>query len=181
MAEALPKLSPDFRDFLIEAKQHGYGSDIKTMPPTLEGEHGALYESGPYRYIDRWVGGNLYGGFEHVSAEIDGAHVPIWSMQYIETYLHGMDEYELRQIIGKVLAQPDPNLPLRGPKSWQEADTKYFYRPVSRDSNLESFDVEEFIHQGTRRVYVARFMGGLVNRDNLETVPDKFWLESEGK
>lgn len=171
-----PELAPAFRSFLIEAKQHGYGGDIKERPDTLEEEHGAMYTSDPYRYIDRWVGGNPYAGHEVVSAKIGETRCTVWGMSYFETKLHGMTGGELQGIMGQVLPQPDPEFPVRGPREWSDGDTKYFVRKVDKTSTLERFDAEEVIAQGGRQLYIARFMGGLVNLDKLEDVKDKFWM-----
>ncbi len=154
--------SPEFTEFLIEAKQHGYGAEGNERTTTESGAYVGSYAAGPFRYVDNYVGGNPYAGFEHVSYDAGDGHKPVWAMSYYETQLD-MSGSELFAIMKKVLIQPDPDLPLRGPKEWQDGDVRYWTQPVSRGAELEKFDVEEFIAIGNRRLYTARFMGGLVN------------------
>ena len=177
MAAPSPQLSPEFTEFLLEARQHGYGTEEAAAQPLLaSGAHQVTYEQDPYSYTDLWVGGNPYAGFEHVSAKIDGQYTPIWAMTYLETKLDGMQGDELTAVLARVLRQPDPALPLRVPKHWEQDGVRYGWEVVDKTSSLAGFDIKEYVAQGGRRVYVARIMGGLVNRDNVETVQDKFWL-----
>jgi len=180
MAEAPRRLSEDFRDFLVEAKQHGYGNDITVPEETSSGSWRLTYSSGPWQYVDSWEGGSPMGGHEHVSYEVEGSYVPVWQMSYRETSENhdAISGEDLRSTLGKVLSQPDPDLPIRGPKFWQEAEIRYRLQPVHRNCAIEDFDAEEFIFNGKGpAVYVARFMGGLVNRNVLLEASNPPWLE----
>lgn len=168
MTEPAPILSQDFRKFLVEAKQHGYGTPDANESTTGSGAKVITYARDQYMYVDNFVGGNPYGGYEHVSVLEAGEYLPIWDMGYRQTYkADSFSDNKLVETLGKVLAQPKPELPLRGPIHWEEGDLRYVVQAANRDSALEDFDIEEFIYTGHRKVYVARFMGGLINKSKI--------------
>ena len=77
MAEQLPKLSQEFHDFLAEAKQHGYGSPDAQQVVTDSGARQISYQRDPYLYLDNFVGGNPYSGYEHVSVKTGYTFIPV--------------------------------------------------------------------------------------------------------
>jgi hypothetical protein len=180
VSEAIPKLNQDFRDFLIEAKQHGYGSSDAKQSTAKSGAKQIEYERGLFLYVDNYAGGNPYAGFEHVAANVDGVYLPIWGMSYYETHKHpDATDQELTDVLGQVLVQPDPRLPIRGPRRWENSGVTY---TMTSDDNLEKFEAEEWIAREIderikRVIYTAKFMGGLVNLDFVKK-GKAFWLDN---
>ncbi len=175
-----PQLSEEFREFLIEAKtEHGFGAPDVKVTPTESGGSRITYQNSHFLYVNTFEGGSPFVGHESVSIVEEGGLMPVWGMSYLATLRdkgHITDE-EVEALLGTALRQPDPALPVRGPKSLESDDFHYALRPVDKNSSLESFDVEEIVRGRERTLYVARFMGGLVNRTALEVVENKFWLE----
>lgn len=181
MSETLPKLSQDFRDFLIEAKsEHGYGQPKSKVQTNDSGGKRIRYKNVEFSYVDEFVGGSPFSGYETVSVRLSDRLHPVWSMAYFETFRSPeFSVEELSEVIGTVLTEPDPDLPIRGPKHWEVDDYRYKYQRVDRTGTLERFDVEEFIHKNGKRMYVARFIGGLVNRDVEVEASKPIWLADE--
>lgn len=167
-----------FRDFLVKAKQNGYGSEAPRMSTTASGMHVIDFVDGNFSYQDNFVGGNPFAGFEHVSyhdeerlwtpAKMD-YFVPIWGMSYYETDFEegiNLTAAHLREILGRVLQNPDKELPVRGPLGLDidlrgSGRVKYTFEP-ERGSKLGNFSAEETIRLDGRRVYVAKFIGGVI-------------------
>lgn len=165
----------EFRDFLIEAKQHGYGTPDANVVTARGGAKELWYgDADPFLYVDHFVGGNPYGGHEIVSYSLDGTQSPlsakpIWNMSYYETefdpkYITGD---QIRAILGKILPKPDIGLPVRGSSSttFDFSGTglvQYEFKP-EKGSSLSRFRAEETVRLNGQRVYAARFIGGLIS------------------
>lgn len=165
------QLPADFNEFLLEAHSHGYAEQQgeNTRLLLANGSHHISYVREPYSYTDIWVGGTPFSGMEHISRRSDEVYQPLWAMIYRQTFWDKtlLPEEELADVLNTVLAQPNPQLPLRGPKSWEKNAKVYWTRPVTSGSNLDNFDIEEFINKNGQRVYTARFMGGIVDQNNV--------------
>ncbi len=180
MMEQLPKLSKEFIDFRVEAAGHGYGTPDAIYQRVENGGKQIVYENTPFRYDDNFIGGSPYMGYETVSCLVDDGYRPIWGMTYLELFKGDIGAGELQDVLGDVLTQRDEYLPVRGPKEWQSGDTTYFYREVdeNRPSSMEQFNIEELIQHGGKTVYIARFAGGLANRDLELEATNPIWLET---
>ena len=182
----VPRLSEDFRDFLIEAKQHGYGMpDAQLVPePENSGAKVIVYERAPYLYVDNFVGGSPYLGYEHVSALVDGVYTPVWGMSYFERFRGDITPQQLGGTLGKVLASPDTSFPIRGPFEWEEDDMHYRLQPFSGSEKLEAFEAKETISRinplgNKQTLYVAEFAGKLVNRSVALEATNPTWLAND--
>src|SRR5579884_2023273 len=82
MPERLPQLSPEFREFLVEAKIKGYGSESAAKTRLESGATEIVYETDSWRYTDNYVGGDPYVGYENVAYEREGLWLPVWGMAY---------------------------------------------------------------------------------------------------
>lgn len=179
MAEATPKLNREFVDFLVEAKQHGYGSPDARRITTETGASEISYSREPYLYLDNFVGGNPYGGYEHVAVKIGYTYVPVWAMSYHETFkAAGITDKRLTEVLGQVLSKPDSELPVRGPQSWRGGAYKYKLN-FGEDASLEKFEAEEVITSRSKIIYTAKFIGGVVNLEAVAGIVKPSWLESK--
>ena len=140
----MSKLSQEFIDFLVEAKKHGYGTPDAQQRATDSGAREIAYSRDPFLYIDNFVGGNPYGGYEHVAIKTGYVFVPVWTMSYYETYKEPKtSDNELTQVLGQVLTQPaETGLPIRGPQHWEQDQYEYV---LSSEGTLEKFEAEEWI------------------------------------
>src|SRR5678809_12871 len=88
MAEQL--LSDEFREFIVDAKKHGYGSKNVRKLATPSGGTEIVYQKGDWLYTDTFIGGDPYGGFEHVSYKRQNGKnfwLPVWGMSSV-SYTH---------------------------------------------------------------------------------------------
>lgn len=155
---------PEFKDFLIESKRHGYGTPHANVAVGKGGEKIITWKAGSFYYQDSFVGGNPYCGYEFVSVDDGNGYKPVWSMSYYEPFLQAITGKQLGSVLSKVLPQPDPELPVRGPKDWEEDGFVYALRPEGEVGSLARFSVVETLTTSDgRRLYAARFMGGLID------------------
>lgn len=170
----------NFRDFLVRAKQNAYPnpSPEARVVSTTGGGREISFSEPPFTYVDQYVGGNPFGGHEYVAIKTQQVRgdvdVPIWNMSYYETEFEGginLTAAHLREILARVLQNPDEELPVRGPlglnfELFGSGLVKYTFEPDG-DSRLSSFSAEETIRLNGRKVYVAHFRGGVINKDKL--------------
>ena len=162
MAESQPNL----REFLVEAKQQGYGSTISRPIAGQLGDKKLAhinYDLG-LAYQDQWIGGNPYVGYEFVSRankNIDLSYTPIWGMAYHGGARRPEDVDVVNSWLRRALPNPDPDIPIRGPLEGIEDDTGRY--TITVDGDLEGFTAEELIMSDNRIIYVANFLGGLAN------------------
>lgn len=183
MTAPQPELSPMFREFLVEAKLNGYGSEDVVKTRLESGANEIVFEQDDWRYTDNYIGGNPYAGYESVAVkQADELWLPVWGMAYKSKPLDPeLDGATLGGLLGEFLSQPDPTLPIRGPLNAWDKSKSYRYRLThSFSSNLEDFEAGEQItrRQGEsdRILYSARFLGGLANSDNTNSRSNKPWL-----
>lgn len=184
MVEALPTLSQDFRDFLVEAKtEHGYGQPGANVEPGENGGKRLVYENSVFSYVDEFVGGAPYLGHESVAVlQPDQRLHAVWGMSYFETHRDAeLPESELGGVFAEVLSRPDETMPIRGPRKWEGDGLRYEFHLVDRTSTLEWFSAKEVVYGKGRKLYVARFVGGLANRDPELEATNPVWLAATGK
>ena len=176
MAEQTPQLSDEFRDFLIEAKQNGYGTKNARKMSIPSGGTEIVYQDGDWLYTDNYVGGDPFVGYEHVSYKRKNGKefwLPIWGMSYRGQVLNPDFSSSVFSALNHVLAKPEYEMPIRGPFSdtWKDKGYRLQY-----DGTLEKFMATERFHNG-EDVYLAHFLGGLANRQAWEDIEDKPWIE----
>lgn len=180
-----PVLSGEFRDFLIEAKQNGYGSERAEKHKTESGAYEIVYERDGYRYTDNYIGGDPFIGYEHVSARHphdEELWVPVWGMNYSGGIIDSrITPEELGDLLGKALARPDKNLPIRGPRGWSKLGAGMIYEMRHQvGARLEEFSATELIYELLSPLaYVAHFSGRLAARNvQLESLSPP-WLAKD--
>lgn len=187
MPERLPQLSSEFREFLVEAKQNGYGSELATKTNLKSGASEIVYEADDWRYTDNYVGGDPYVGYEHVSYKADGVWRPVWGMAYRGRIRDlELDGNTLGELLGTFLAQPDADMPIRGPLKAEDNAHGFRYRlTYAAMSKLENFEANEWIYKthekGENLVYTASLLGGLANRVITLEAQSPPWLTAGEK
>jgi hypothetical protein len=180
MAKA-PVLSQEFRDFLIEAKTHGYGTESVDKLTLYSGSTEIAYEDGDWLYMDSYAGGDPFTGYEHVSVrhpQDSGTWVPVWGMNYFGQIKNNrISGQRLAQLLGEVLVKPEPAMPIRGPQMHFFKNGGGRYELRNTRGTLESFTAFEVIGRNMQdQLYRAEFMGGLINRNpELEALNPR-WL-----
>ncbi len=182
MAEQLPKLSTEFREFLTDAHKLGYGAPEANVTRTESGARIISYQKDGWRYHDQYAGGVPFVGFEQVSV-IDprdrNRWMPVWGMNYFGRIED--DNFTGRQLgdwLRLVLRDPDIRIPVRGPTLARRYGEEYQFRS---DGELEAFSATERILLDDRVVYTAQMIGGLINRKAIVEAEPQQWLEQERK
>lgn len=142
------------QQFLIEAKKHGYASDV---PPQKEkdGSFSNRYEKEDWSFHDNWFGGEPFGGREIVLYK----QKPYWMMVY-----YGSDTQKASDtifVLRKALSQMPEEMPLRGPNVLEVG--KYKYVNIWKDT-IERFIGEEKIYFEGDEVFRTNYAGGFVDR-----------------
>jgi hypothetical protein len=149
----------ELRRFLVEATRRGYAAGREaTKLKEADRSTTIVYESDEWRLHDNYFGGEPYGGRAVVF--LHGR--PVWLAMY---YGRVTDPaYEVQPIysfLRQALLLAPEHRPFRGPDEF--SDGAFTYRNFWR-GELEDFSGKETIDQDARRVYVARYAGGLVDR-----------------
>ena len=144
----------DLIDFLVIARRETYA--IPHGTEVGDGTQQMIFDAGPWRYRDRYAGGNPYGGHEIVWR--DGAVV--WMKNYMAEVLPDLRPMaEIYDFQREVLGQPDREHLMRGPARYENGP--YAYENSVR-GDLAWFSGEETIRYEGTAVYSMIFHGGLV-------------------
>ncbi len=114
-------------DFIIEAGHHGWAAEApKVEAPQRPGFKELAYERGEWVYRDSYAGYYMGPG----SSVVYFRDKPVWYMSYggdgqrPEFYDKAKETYAF---LRRALMQPEPDLPIRGPRSLQEDDGRKVY------------------------------------------------------
>ncbi len=146
-------------DFLLDASRRGYAAGrnaVKVREP--DGSTTIVYEHANWKFNDNYFGGEPYGGREVVF--LNGA--PVWMAVYYG-WVEGadVDAGRVYSFLQHALREAPATFPVRGPTQFAERSFTY---QNAWAGGVANFSGEEFIHEGGRRIYAARYAGGLVDR-----------------
>jgi hypothetical protein len=149
----------DLLRFLGESTRHGYaaGQNASTI---READHSTtiVYESGAWRFHDNYFGGEPYGGRAVVF--VNGR--PVWMAVYYGRVEDPRAEVQpVYSFLQRALQRAPEDFPFRGPDHF--TDEPFAYRNA-RHGDVQSFSGEEIIHHHGQPVYIATYVGGLVDR-----------------
>jgi hypothetical protein len=149
----------DLLRFLGETTRHGYAAGRAALT-VREADHSTtiVYESGAWRFHDNYFGGEPYGGRAVVF--VNGQ--PVWmAVYYGRVEDPGAEVQPVYSFLQRALLQAPEDLPFRGPDHF--TDEPFTYRNA-RHGDVQSFSGEEIIQHRGQRVYIATYVGGLVDR-----------------
>lgn len=146
------------KKFLIETKKAGYGAgDSKKWIKEKDDSTTIPFESGDFRMHDNFFGGEPWGGREVVFFR----EKPAWIMVMYGSIDPSFSDFKtVYKFLQKALRSQPEDLPLRGPKVFQEGD--FIYKNKT-EGNLENFSGEEEICKDKKRIYKMNYIGGLVD------------------
>jgi hypothetical protein len=145
--------------FLLDASRRGYAAG-RSAVKTREADHSTtiVLEHGEWRFHDNYFGGEPYGGREvvflggrPVCMAVYYAHVDDANVDSVYTFLQ------------RALREAPAEFPVRGPEALTEG--RFSYRNT-HEGGVASFWGQETIHEDGRLVYIARYVGGLVDRQS---------------
>ncbi len=146
------------KQFILEASQKSFasggdaaGRKQADMSTTFE------YVDGDWKYHDNYFGGEPYGGREVVFYK----DKPVWMMVYYGWVTEGVSTDRVYPILGKALCNSNIEKPYRGPDEYIDGNSIY---ANDMEGDVENFRGEERIYEGEDLLYIARYMGGLVDQ-----------------
>ncbi len=143
-------------EFIIKAKLSGYATGSEGQKKTFDdGSFGFEFESGGYRYLDRYYGFNPFSGTEHV---LDVKGSLIWKMNYYGKITGDCpDPGRIYEFLRKAMSLISPEFPFRGPAMLEKGNLHYENR---QNGTLENFHGVESIYDSGQRAYVLYYHGG---------------------
>lgn len=145
------------KDFIVKAKTNTYASNGEGGEKILEdGSKELIYESGEWKYRDRYFGFNPFIGEEVVwkNGKV------VWGMNYYGRIVSNkVDAKQLYEFLQKAMLLVEAERPFRGPIDFKEGE--WDYKDESNGA-VDKFDGIETIFFQKERVYELRYHGGVV-------------------
>lgn len=146
------------KEFLIESNQAGYaGGQEKQWVKQPDGSTTIEFTQASWRSHDNFFGGEPYGGRLVVFYK----NKPVWIMVYYGWVEPGIEPKSVYPILQNALKQTPADMPLRGPKKYQQKDFVYTNQWIG---DVDRYSGEEQIKKDGKLVYKASYMGGLVDQ-----------------
>jgi hypothetical protein len=147
------------RGFLLEANVSGYASGkANAWTKNKDGSTTITYDRKGWKYHDNFFGGEPYGGREVVSYKGE----PLWMMVYYGAISDTERDFKgLYAFLQRALRADPKSNPFRGPRIFREGNLSY---RNSWKGSLDSFHGEENITRSGKKIYYAKYLGGLVDR-----------------
>jgi len=149
----------NLKEFLVKAKKSTYASgDVSKKIIEADKSTTLMFEDGDFKYHDNYFGGEPYGGREVVFLKGE----PVYIMVYYG--LVNEETADFRGVYGvlqKALSLIPEDKPYRGPKEYEEGDYDYRNNFIGE---IDDFSGEETINYKGKKVYKARYIGGLVDQ-----------------
>lgn len=150
--------------FMYEAHMNTYAAPRETnqqhqlFPPLNDGHIEFLYEQGPWKYHDSYVGEQNAPGKEIIYYNGD----PIWTMSYqSKLFVEDSEQvYNVYEFLKDALSHNTPEEPFRGPKEYERDGFTYSFIIQQGDIN-DFIGKEEIYHEG-KLVYTNHTMGTLI-------------------
>jgi len=145
-----------FEEFLAMARRETYA--IPHGQRCEDGTEHMAFDLNPWRYRDRYMGQNPYGGQEMVWC---GGQV-VWIKNYLAEVISGIcPSEEIYRFQRLALGSPDPQRLMRGPAHFR--DNRFRYENQI-EGDLDRFQGEEFIYFDEVAVYRMILHGGKVGQ-----------------
>lgn len=150
----------ELEDFLYRAdRPHADGTADLTSQ--ANGSRTITYQEGEWVMTDNFFGGEPYGGHQviHCSGE------PVWLCAYYGIVLTEEGSTDLvYDFLRFVLRHASPSQPLRGPELFTSHPESVMVYRNAVEGDITQFKLTETIHESGKMVYIANFIGGLVDQ-----------------
>jgi len=148
----------ELKQFILEASRNTYASgDEDIRKKQSDSSTTIKYSKGDWAYHDNYFGGEPYGGREVVFYK----EKPVWMMVYYGWVIEGVDTNRVYPLLTKALSKSTIEQPYRGPSEYLEENKIY---ANDMEGDVENFRGEERIYEGEELLYIARYLGGVVDR-----------------
>lgn len=169
-SDFVAKHGTELQRFFYEASLHGYGSSAPNFTErpndevasrTIEGEDGStkiIYESGEWRYSDKYFGGEPFSGMTVIRYR----GIACFTMIYWGKVLPKVDKEKVYACLQPALMATKLEHPWRGPNQFV-AQNGLLYTNIWH-GNVEKFYGQEKIGDADDNwLYEADYRGGIVN------------------
>ncbi len=144
----------DLREFLVKAKLATYASEQVNEWVLEDGAKELVFESGDYRYRDRYYGFNPFFGEEIVWRN----NKIVWFMNYFGKVVSDIvSAKEVYKFLRSAMRQVKEDRPFRGPSYFKSGDFEYIDKSKG---DIDSFVGVERIWFRGRDVYWLNYHGG---------------------
>jgi len=148
----------ELKNFIYEASKNTYASEDSNIRVKQEDKSTTIvYEKDDWKYHDNYFGGEPYGGREVVFYQ----GKPTWMMVYYGWVVEGNDPNDVYGILKKALRNTTLEEPYRGPRELVDNNSRY---TNELNGKVDSFYGEEKIYKGDTLIYVAKYIGGMVDK-----------------
>lgn len=146
------------RQFLIDSNKAGYATgEEKKWIKELDGSTTIPFEKGEFRSHDNFFGGEPYGGRVVVFYK----DKPVWIMVYYGWVAQGVETDPVYTVLRNALKNMPEDAPFRGPKEFKDGEFTY---TNNWNGDIKKYSGKEQITQGDRVVYMANYLGGLIDQ-----------------
>lgn len=144
--------------FLVKAKKATYASEDASLGiKERDGSTTLIYKQGNWKYQDNFFGGEPFGGREVVFYK----EKPIYMMVYYGWVVKKVPNLKKVYVfLQKALAKIPKDQPYRGPKELKENKLRY---ENNFQGKVVNFSGKETIYQNGKKIYQAKYIGGLVD------------------
>lgn len=148
----------ELKQFLVDANKAGYASgETRKWIEENDGSTTIRYKKGSWEYDDNFFGGEPFGGRTVVFHEGRA----VWMMVYYGWVQEEIETNSIFAILRNALAQIPEAYPYRGPENYKEGEFTY---SNSWKGEVDRFTGSEQITKGNKMMYMADYMGGLVDQ-----------------
>jgi co-chaperonin GroES (HSP10) len=150
------------REFLVKAKKAGYANYNAEKVEEKNKSKTITFKLKDWKYFDNYFGGEPYGGEEVVFFK----DKPVYMMVYYGSVDNSIEDFKkvYKFLQNALLLIPKGN-PFRGPKKYKQDDYVYINK---FEGKAHDFHGEETILLKGKRIYEARYAGGLVDQRKEE-------------
>ena len=148
----------ELKNFLMEANKAGYASgDEKMRVKEIDGSTTITYESGKWKMVDNYAGGEPYSGMSKIFYK----NKIVFGMVYYGAVEKEVEDFkQVYGFLSKSLLEMPADYPYRGPKELKEGDWHYINK---WKGEVQKFEGEEQIFLEGKKVFWTKYIGGLVN------------------
>lgn len=158
-------------DFIVEANRKTWAADKGEVEPFLPGHKSHEYQKGDWRLVDDYSGYFQAPGMTIVSYK----DLPAWHMYYGGEGMslsHYDKVQEAFSFLRKALMQVTPQLPLRGPESFDEDNWHYAFKI---NGTIENCTWEEEVRKGTNKMFKQTGAAGIYIHKTVDKKPLYPW------
>ena len=145
--------------FLVEAKKATYAAgDLANKVKEADQSTTLVFENSDWRYYDNYFGGEPFGGREVVFLN----NQPVYIMVYYGRVDESIKDFNpVYKFLQEALALISDSNPYRGPNKY-EKDNFVYLNEFS--GGIDNFSGAEKILQDGKEIYIAKYIGGLVDQ-----------------